>query len=163
MQWEEIFDKTKLAFEKGEMFELLKGDANYSLAVCQGNIDVPTDWTSLISHGIFELYRKEQDARLIEDYERAIRDLISGNALEIWTAANVICCHLMREAEGKAAFEIDKGIAEALSQSVLANKDALASDKSYQGCGKEFGLLDDILRLDNILSGEFNRKLIQCD
>lgn len=161
MKWEEIFEQTGHAFQNGEMIDLLMGKEYYSLPVYDAPVSVPTDWTSVISEGIFKLYEKEQSPRLIEDYEKAIRILINGSAQEIWMAFNIVVYHLKCEAKKEASFEIDKKIIDELSKAVHDNKDALACDKSYQGQGNECGLLDDILRLNRILMEDCNIEIIK--
>ncbi len=161
MKWEETYEQAKYAFHNGEISDLLTGKGSYGLKVSGAPIDIPTDWTSVISKGIFELYENEQGARLIADYENAIRRLIFGSAVEVWMAANIVVYQLNCETAGKAAFEIDKALIDDLSKAIHDNKEALASDFSYQGNGSEFGLLDDILRLDGILQKECGIEIVK--
>ena len=162
MKWEEIYEKTKYAFQNDEMMDLLTGREYYYLPVYGASVPVPTDWTSVISEGIFKLYKEEQNARLIEDYEKTISTLINGNSLEIWMAANIIVYHLQCEADNKASFKVNKDLVSALSKAVNDNKDALAEDKSFQGNGNKYGLLDDILRLNRILHEDCNIDIINA-
>ena len=161
MKWEEIYDQTKYAFQNGEMSELLAGKGNYHLPIYGAPISVPTDWTSVISKGIFKLYEDEQDKRLVEVYENTIRKLINGSSLEIWIAANIIAYHLRCEVNKKATFEINKEMIDELSKAVHKNKNVLAADKSYQGKDNKYGLLDDILRLNNVLFRNCNIEIIK--
>lgn len=161
MKWEEIYEQTKHAFQNGEMIDLLTGKGCYGLSVPMAPVSVPTDWTSVISQGVFELFEKEKDARLIADYEDAIRTLINGSAAEVWMAANIVAYQLLSESEGKAAFGIDRNLVNELSAAVHRNKEALASDRSYQGAGNECGLLDDILRLNGIVLEDCNVEMIK--
>ena len=67
-----------------------------------------------------------------------------------------------REAENKASFKMNKDLVTALSKAVNDNKDALAEDKSFQGSGNKYGLLDDILRLNRILHEDCNIDIINA-
>lgn len=161
MKWEETFEQTKHAFQNDEMYDLLTGKENYHLPVYGAPVSVPTDWTSVLSEGIFKLYKDTKDERLIKDYESAVHKLITGKPLEVWMAANIVAYHLQCESGNKAAFEIDKKIIDELSDAVRQNRDELSSDKSYQGSGNEYGLLDDILRLNNIVLKDCNIEMIK--
>ena len=145
MQEEEIYIKTKEAYEKGEFYELLKGkgDYFYSNWEMRGKHD---DWT-ILEKGIFPLYSKTKDEGIVNQTEKAIKKLLNGCQRDIWRAVYIM---FGIEDPGlilkKEKFHLNPDLIEYAKEVVLKNKEALMNNHRGEGNGFTYGLWGDIIR-----------------
>ena len=150
-----LYDKTMQAFEKGKFYELLTGKDEYDMSINKIPVDIPTDWTVIISNGIYQLYNNFPHFQIVRDLEDAIRRMLKGSSTEIWMAAYVIFNLIRNEQIGKAPFSIDRKIFEDFNRALNNKKDELYKNTSYGGKDYYNGLYGDIERLNYILKSKY--------
>lgn len=146
IQFTEIKEKTRDAFEKDELFEFLIGKNNYKLQVIDAEVDVPTDWTRIIPNGIYSLYKETKDNTIIVKYEDAIRNAINGIYIDLWCAVNILYFQFDNEMMGKSPFYINKNIINGLKNKIIDSKEELKKLLPYGKGG--WNMYEDILRLN---------------
>jgi hypothetical protein len=156
-EWENIEENAKKAFENNEFYEFLTGRNGYSYYTSWLNVNIPTDWTSIIPNGIYKLYEETKDAKIIEAYEDAIIKAINGDAEDLWSAFNVLFFQLDHENMGKSPFKISKRVTAGLKEKVIASKENL--EKNYPNGKNNWNMYEDILRLNNIYSKDWKKNI----
>lgn len=147
IEFNNIKENAKKAFESGKLFEFLTGRNGYDLPVLDAQVDVPTDWTRIIPHGIYALYEESKDVNILNEYQNAIIKAINGSAFDIWCAVNILYFQIDHEMMKKSPFVIDKNVYHDLKDRIISNEDELKKEYPY---GKNNqNMYEDICRLNH--------------
>ena len=154
--FENVYSATEKAFRNDEFYELLAGRKGYNVSVLDAPVDVPTDWTVVISNGIYPLYKKSEDTKVKEYFQIALLKMMHGDSSEIWMAANILFIQLKNQENGNAAFSIDENLLREFSRSLDVHRISLENNKNYGGSDYPNGLLGDVERLNEILVNKYS-------
>lgn len=80
VSFENVYSATEKAFHNDEFYELLTGGKGYNVPVLDAPVDVPTDWTVVISNGIYPLYKKLEDTKVKEYFQIALLKMMHGDS-----------------------------------------------------------------------------------
>lgn len=166
MQFNEIYDKTKYAFEHDEVYALLTGKDNYNYQAPMYPVSLPTCIEFVLRDGIYPLYRESKDQKIIEDYCEALMHMIkSDDAVAVWWATSILYMQKINETaewmKNNAPFEITSDFWNELGQILPKHKIALMKNFDYQGNGEEYGLWSDILRINRLLLKKYAVRMIE--
>jgi len=153
----QIKEAARKAYLNGELYEFLTGRNGYDLPVADAPVNVPTDWTRIIPNGIYEIYREDEDSRVIAAYEAAIEKAIHQGEADVWIAVNILYFQLDQENMEKAPFKIDRRILEKLKESLNLHKAYLEATPLH---GKQWSMYDDVLRLDRNFTEDWQYALL---
>ena len=145
IEYNDIKENTKRAFESGKLFEFLTGRNGYDDPVLDTQVGVPTDWTRIIPNGIYALYEESKDVNILNEYQNAIIKAINGSAFDIWSAVNILYFQIDHEMMKKSPFVIEKNVYHDLKDRIISNKDELEKEYPYGKNG--WNMYEDILRL----------------
>lgn len=154
---------TRQAFEADQAAQLLKGEAPYALAPDRFTpADVPTDWSRLLRSGVLPYCGQDPSGQRWDQLDRAIRTLISGNALEVWCAYNVYF-YLCYAAEGGAVLvpALERFPVEDLHAALGRCRMQLTMTKKWSGAREPEGLWGDILHADIALERRWHRGVLR--
>ena len=154
---------TRQAFEADQAAQLLKGEAPYALAPDRFTpADVPTDWSRLLRSGVLPYCGQDPSGQRWDQLDRAIRTLISGNALEVWCAYNVYF-YLCYAAEGGAVLvpALERFPVENLHAALGRCRMQLNMTKKWSGAREPEGLWGDILHADIALERRWHRGVLR--
>jgi hypothetical protein len=146
IQFKNIKENAKKAYENGEIFEFITGRNGYELRVIDVPVDVPTDWTRIIPNGIYALYEETQDAGIIEEYQKAIKRAINESYEDLWSAVNILYFQFDEEKANNVPFLIDPNITNGLKDRIIKSKTELGKRFPYGKNG--WNMYEDILRLN---------------
>ena len=146
IEFKNIKENAYKAYEKGELFEFLMGYKGYELKVIDAPVDVPTDWTRIISNGVYEIFRDTLDEGVKKEFEEALIRAISGTCEEIWEAANILYFQMDHEKMGKAPFCISEVIAQSAKKKIMEKRTQMEQFYPYGKNG--WNMYEDILRLN---------------
>ncbi len=146
ISFNEIAPTAEKAYKNGELYEFLTGKNGYNYPCPDAQVDVPTDWTRIIPHGIYVLYDKTKDENVIVQYQDAINQAINGTAQDLWSAAYVVFCQKENEQRNKSPFVLDtthlsSNIYEAI------NKKRAELEQYYPYGKNDNNMYGDIMRL----------------
>ncbi len=149
---EELLALTKRAFDNDEVAEFLCGEKGYAV---HGNPDIPdnipTDFNRILKNGIYALYLKTHDEKIIAEFHKAIESL-NDTPTRVWCAYMACWNQIFNEhSEYPAPFMMTEKTLDKIRANVLNNESALRNCKDWYGC-KNDGLWGYINRLDRILT-----------
>lgn len=165
MKLEEIFEKTKYAFEHDEVFELLTGQKGYAYQAPRYVADVPTCDEFVFRDGIYPYYKtlSEEDKRkilikLTTAFDKMIR---SENEVDIWWALSMLQGQKDQESYFKRApFKIADQFWDKIGVVLVRNKSTLIANRSYMGGGHADGLWGEVRRIAFLLSKDYGISLL---
>lgn len=163
MSMQDYFDISEKAFNNGSFVPVFKGENGYNVSVDRHiPADIPTDWSVIIKFGIYELYRKTNDHRIVEMCRNSVAELLdSEDAFALWCAYSVCFTFAYAEGDGRAPFKImDSALCETLKNTLNKNSENLKKAKIWQGKDMEEGLWMDIVSSARILEMRFGTKLV---
>ena len=74
---EELLELTKKAFENNEVAEFLCGEKGYACPISHFvPANVPTDFSRIIDFGVYKLYEKTKNEKIVAKFEEAILYLL---------------------------------------------------------------------------------------
>lgn len=160
MQFNEIFEKTKYAFENEEVYELLVGKNEYSYQDRQISASVPTMITFVFEDGVFPYYKGANDvarANILHKLTEAIQKLLaSKDEVEVWWA--LFTLKSLKNAEARfftSPFILADCFWKDVRVALLQNKEKLCTNKTYFGGDYADGLFGDVRRINRILVSDF--------
>ena len=146
---EKIYELATIAFQKNEVTEFLSGKNGYACPVDKYvPANVPTDFSRILSKGIYALYQNGQKDNLIKKYKEAILALTNMTDIDLWIAFSICWVQLYNEkrsAESPAPFNIiDQSIIDSIARKLIERKSDLSLNKEWQGWNLDEGLWGDI-------------------
>lgn len=168
MQFDEIFEKTKYAFEHDEVFELLTGKKGYSYQAPRYVADVPTCVEFVFRDGIYPYYKslsEEDKCVFLKNLAAAFDKMIfSENVVNIWWALSLLRGQKDQESYFKRApFEIADEFWDKITAAIINNKNALSVNRSYMGGGYSDGLWGEVRRNAFLLNKDYGISLLGAD
>ncbi len=133
IQFKQIPEKAREAYENGELYEFLTGQKGYNYPCPDAQVNVMTDWTRIIPNGIYPLYEENNDRGVIAKYEEAILQMCTNRewAMGVWAAAHIIFTQLSNEMEGKSPFRIKNEVIHVFSEAIETRDQELESIYPY--------------------------------
>ena len=111
---------TEKAYKNDEFKELIMGEKEYRIWGFQNSFAVytetgcayyePTDIWNLLQYGIYEIYKKTKDEKIIKYFVEALEIMISGEPYDVFTALQYMFCHSSKCESGQNAFVVDNSI-----------------------------------------------------
>ena len=168
MQFNEIFEKTKYAFEHDEVFELLNGHKDYAYQAPQFPFSVPTCDEYIFREGVFPLYREADtkfQAVIIEKLKGAInRMLHSENEITVWWALSILQGQKDYECYFKTSpFVITTGFWNEIKYALAKNKNKLQSSQHFLGGNHSNGLWGEVERINRLLIADYGVAVLEGD
>ena len=165
MQFNEIYEKTKYAFEHDEVFELLMGQKGYEYQAPMVPASVPTHDEYIFEKGIYPYYKAATDVEKTEIYSKiknALRCMInSENEVVVWWALSLLYGQKLSEDKYKdSPFSISAELLNEIKPSLMKQKEKLQKSKQYEGGCYSEGLWGDVLRYNTLLLRDFNFVLL---
>lgn len=165
MQFKEIYDKTRSAFERNEVYELLMGYKEYTLQESWVPINIPTHVDDIFRMGIYPFYFNSDEtyrSYIVSSTISAMRRImVSEIPIERWWALAI--CYGMKLSEERnhtATFCIANQLLSEIPQYLLEVKNSLIEEKLYGGSSYPNGLWGDVERYNRLLLKYFNMKVI---
>ena len=94
MQFNEIFEKTKYAFENDEVFELLMGEKGYAYQEPMVPVSIPTHNDVIFNRGIYPYYNTSSNQEkqiIVEKIFSVLQEMMeSDNPVCVWWALAII-------------------------------------------------------------------------
>lgn len=151
----EVLNSLKEAIKKNEFTYFLKGEKNYKVEVEHYvPANIPTDWAKILTDGIYEYYKQEEDESIITILENGILDILNDNQ-GIYSAVNIFFSQMLKEKYKLAPFKINqKKILKQLNEKICEKAEALKKDFRWMGEDEKNGLWDEIKRLNENLKEE---------
>lgn len=146
MQFQDIYEMCKKAFEEDKVKELLIGTEGF---ICEPDksvpASIPTDWSLLFEKGIYKLRNFIADEIIRNKIQEAFFELLKGSPVEIWVAFSVFFEMFYNERKGYAELFITTDEMKfELSKSLKNNELELKECFLWQGKNKKDGLWNDI-------------------
>ena len=157
MKRTEVYENTQLAFQKGEVTELLSGQNGYCLRVAGYGIKLPTCSEMLFQEGIFPLYQKssiEEQAEIEQQIDRSIRILVhSDDPIMVWWALSLLCDLQLYQKLFSSPIRVHSDeILSELKPCLYDRKNDLTGCFRYAGELYQNGLWGDVLQCLKILT-----------
>ena len=146
------------AIENDEFYELLTGKRGYSIKILDASIKNDDDFVLVVTLGVFEQYKITQNDDIINKYQAAIKRLLNGTRIDVWSGFNVLFTQFSHEEQGTAPFKIDKNIASGLKDYLLNHKSEM--EKTFPYSKREGNAYEDIMRLDNMFIKKYGYGLV---
>lgn len=146
----------KKAIENNEMLQLLEGKNGYSIQNDSfASISAPIDWTVVIPM-IYEEYSNTANKDIVEMYVTAIKDMLAGDAEDVFCGISVLYFQIMREEKERSPFEVDRTcLIKMASDAISKNGEALKLTKKWSGTNQPEGLFSEILRYKRMLRTKY--------
>lgn len=150
---EEIKELFLQAVERNEIDKFLKGEGIYKVSLPHMvPVSIPTDWTTAIPDGVYEVFKEKPELNINRQFEKAILSLIDKDIFNLYVSVYVIFEQLQNECRGEAPFKIDKGkVVPLLIKEIKAKQEDLKNDFRWTGANNREGLWGDFKRIDEIL------------
>lgn len=161
MQFNEIYEKTKYAFENGEVLELLMGYKGYSYQAPKYIASVPTCDEFIFENGIYPYYRaidNNNKKQVIHKLEESFHKMMkSDDVISVWWALSLLYGQKLSEAKYKdSPFFISDILLKEIKENLISKKEQLQINKEFEGAGYDNGLWGDVLRINSLLMQTFN-------
>lgn len=165
MNFVEIFEKTKYAFEHDEVYELLTGKKDYMYQAPRYPVSIPTCNEFIFRDGIYPYYRQlspEERETMLAKFVSALRRMMREEAVWVWWALALLYGQKLSEAKYKnAPFFVADNLLKEIAPFLLANQEELKHTHDFEGAGLEDGLWKDVLRYNWLLSCRFGFVLLE--
>lgn len=165
MQFQEIYERTKYAFEHDEVRELLEGKNGYEYQAPMYPVSLPTCIEFILRDGIYPLYRETGSQQVVDQFCQAIKGMVgSEDAITVWWATSVLFSQKNQESGSwikvKAPFLVADSFWKLLGEVLPTHKSEMAVTFSYLGNGEDYGLWSDVLRMSYLLNEDYNIQLL---
>lgn len=166
MQFNEILDRTKYAFEHDEVFELLMGEKGYAYQAPMVPVSIPTHTDAIFDRGIYQYYNNSSNQEkqiIVEKITSALKKMIaSDNPIQVWWALAVVFCQKLNEKKYKnSPFFLADSVDDNLRYALLANKEELKKCTLYAGASSSEGLWSDVLRYESLSLKYFDSTILR--
>ena len=160
---EELYALTKKAVLEGEMYDYLQGNGDYK---CPPNkylpAYIPTDFERILKQGICSYCIDTKDEKIVNDLEKAIKDLCNGDAVQIWIAYTYLGFMSMLKHRNGLPFEFNsEEIRKIVEKAVISKMEELKKCKEWNGWNNVEGLWQEIKRTNGVLKENYNYTIIQ--
>lgn len=144
------------ALEKNELRLLLEGKDEYKLENDSwASISAPIDWTRVIPL-VYKEYEKTNDVRIKEMYTEAIREMLLGDAEEVYCGVAVLYFQILREQTNRSPFSVQcEDFVEIATTAISQKETQLKAIKKWAGQTSEDGLWSEIQRYRKLLFSKF--------
>ena len=128
MDYEKMFYD---AIKKGDFLKYLKGEWPYEIECSQYMSDIqPTDINQVLMRNIYASYIKMPNIKV--ELENALRILLNGSAVQVYTAILYFDACLFAEKQRRAAFQIDRDHLIAYIQNgIIKNEEDLKKEIEF--------------------------------
>lgn len=166
MQFNEIYEKTKYAFEHDEVFELLMGEKGYAYQAPMVPVSIPTHTDAIFDRGVYQYYNNSSSQEkqiIVEKITSVLEQMIaSDNPIQVWWALAVVFCQKLNEKKYKnSPFFLADTVGDNLRCALLANKEDLRKCTSYAGANSSEGLWSDVLRYESLYQKYFDSTILR--
>lgn len=143
------------AIKNNELRLLLEGKNEYKLENDSWvSISAPIDWTRVIPM-VYKEYEKTHDAKIIEMYAEAIREMLLGDAEEVYCGVAVLYFQILRERTNRSPFSLQCEDLLEIADTAIAQKETqLKAVKKWAGQASEDGLWSEIQRYRKLICNE---------
>ena len=160
MQFNEIYEKTKYAFENDEVFDLLTGQKGYAFQAPRYVADVPTCDEFVFRDGIYPYYKtlsEEEKYEFLSKLNAAFdKMIVSDDEVTVWWVLSLLQGQKDQEAYFKRApFEVADLFWNKIRDVLILKKAALAANISYLGAGHSDGLWGEVRRISFLLNKDY--------
>ncbi|NLP35982.1 MAG: hypothetical protein GX359_12495 [Clostridiales bacterium] len=158
----DIKQKLIRAIENNEVIEFLEGKGQYKIEFHQWvSSNAPTDITQIMTQGIYKLYIERPEMNIDKVIENKLLQMMDLNEFDIYIALQIIYFQLIREQRGDSPFRLDmKKLLKKSREALTKNKQKMKEYKEWGGAGKENGLWDDVVRIDNLCKRKWNISIL---
>ena len=166
LQFNEIYEKTKYAFEHDEVFELLMGEKGYSYQAPMVAASVPTHVEFIFRDGIFPYYKnsdKKAKNKIVNCLKYTINQMIlSKDEIVVWWVLTILRSQKDDEEYFKTSpFKIADEFWNDIKTALENNKEKLLSNTSYFGFGCSEGLWNDVRRNHCLLMEDYGISVLE--
>lgn len=163
MDLKEIYQLTALAFEKGNITELLLGQGEWKIPYgnrfSSGN--KPTDWDRLISYAVVPYCNADSTGVRTSLFQMSFKSLLlESSPVAIWSAFEIYAayCYAVRSPEKNTLFpsEIKKLLASSIKSNILELKNC----REWDGDLFEEGLWSAVSGSDKFLESKFGMGIL---
>lgn len=157
-----IKTKTIEAINNNELIDLLEGAGSYRVELHQWvGAHVPTDIGSVLTKGIYEVYKEISSAKIDKLLEEALLKMMDGDVFDIYCALSTIYSQLIEESFDSAPFKIDRDkILSKLKSSLKTNEVDLKNYLDWEGMGNPEGMWSEVLRINSLCQKYWNISII---
>ena len=156
LRGEKYMNIVEKALKNDELRLLLEGRDEYKLENDSwASISAPIDWTRVIPL-VYKEYEKLQDVRIIEMYTKAIREMLLGDAEEVYCGVAVLYFQILREQTNRSPFSVQyEDFVKIATTAISQNEIQLKAIKKWAGETSDDGLWSEIQRYRKLLSSKF--------
>lgn len=157
-----IKTKTIDAINNNELINLLEGIGSYRVELHQWvSAHVPTDTESVLTKGIYEVYKESPSIKIDKLLEEALLKMMDGCVFDIYCALSTIYCQLIEESFDSAPFKIDRDkILSKLRITLKINEVDLKNYLEWEGMGNPEGMWSEVLRINSLCQKYWNISII---
>lgn len=157
MQFNEIFEKTKYAFENDEVFELLMGEKGYAYQEPMVPVSIPTHNDVIFNRGIYPYYNTSSNQEkqiIVEKIFSVLQEMMeSDNPVCVWWALAIIFGQKLNEIHyKKSPFTLPDQLLDDIKPYLIKHKENLIKTDAYGGQGYSLGLWGDVLRYNSLFN-----------
>lgn len=166
MQFNEIYEKTKYAFEHDEVFELLMGENGYAYQAPMAPVSIPTHIDGIFDRGIYQYYNNSSSQEkqiIVEKIISALKEMMaSDNPIKVWWALAIVFCQKLNEKKYKnSPFIFADSVDDNLRCALWSNKEKLKKCTLYAGSSSAEGLWSDVLRYESLCQKYFSSNILR--
>ena len=145
----------KKAIKQNEIVQLLEGKGEYMLENnSMASISAPIDWTIVIP----QLYNEyAHNSNVMTMYCNAIKEMLMGNAEEVYCAVAVLYFQTLREESNSSPFRINReSFIPMVSEALKSKANELKKIKKWAGTNAEDGLWSEVNRYKRLFESKFD-------
>jgi len=166
MQFNEIYERTKYAFENNEVKDLLEGKNGYMYQAPRYPVSIPTCIEYIFDNGIYPLYKNTRNEVILDNLSNAIEEMInSDNPITLWWVTSILYLMKINESDddykNNTPFRLTDKYWEQLSARLILKKTDLSIETKFGGSAYSNGLWGDIERINGLLIKYFHIYLLK--
>lgn len=140
------------AINNNELINLLEGSAPYKVELNQWiGACVPTDVGSVLTKGIYEVYKDNPNCNIDKLLEETLIKMIDGEIFDLYCALSTFYSQLIEESFDSSPFKINKDkIIKKLRYTLKNNEDKLRNYFEWEGIGRPEGMWTEVLRINSL-------------